>query len=367
MRWRLAVVVAACVVANALSGVAWAGSAGSGWPLPGTAPVVVAFGERYIAPDGTSAVHRGVDLAAPAGSAVSGVLEGTVKFAGRVPAGPGATTLAVTAESGDLRLTYLPLSEIAVTAGETIPAGSRVGTLAGDGDRSSPEPHLHLSARRGSLYIDPMPFLLVPPVAKGGSASEPVPAPALPQTAPVAPLASPSAVTEGSSIIAPQLQPTAVPVPANAPAEVSVNQPAPVDTVSTVNAPSVSRARSAEGVPANFSAALSAEAKTAAVPTPTGVPCVEPGESLSGYAATARDSRTGSRIPASAVPDTMRATLAADRRMEVLKSGRLSVGTLAGLAAALAVALLSPLWRSRPALGISVRPEREDVAAVVAR
>ncbi|MBE0417313.1 MAG: peptidoglycan DD-metalloendopeptidase family protein [Coriobacteriia bacterium] len=343
MRARAFVCAAVCVAVTLSAGVALAALFEPGWPLPDPAPVTLGFGESYISPDGTSVVHRGVDLAAPAGSAVVGVLGGTVTFAGRVPAGEGATTIAVTVESGDVRLTYMPLSEAAVVAGEAIAAGSRAGTLAANGDRSHPDPHLHLSARRGSLYIDPMPFLLAPLTSVGDGASEPVPATALPEATSVAP----------SAVQVPSVAPVTATQPQSAPT------PAPEVPVSSV-APAAQSAGVA-GLPA---LALSTVPRSDAMGQPSpGTEAPSTAKATSGHPTGAA---AGPRILDS-LPAPAAAVLTVDRRAALLGDAPLPFGAIAGIAAALGGVLLWPLWRSAPILSVPVVAERDDVAAVVAR
>jgi hypothetical protein len=324
-------VLAVLVAVFLLSPGAAAGSFEPGWPLAGPAPMVLEFGERYEALDGSSVVHRGIDLAGEAGCAVAGVLPGAVTFAGRVPSGEGATALAVTVESGDIRLTYSPLAEISVSAGEAVDAGSRLGTLAETGDRSHPEPHLHLSARRGTLYIDPMPFLAAPVAGVAGE-FEAVAAPSPAPDSPAVPAPSPAPVAAASAVPAAAAAPdSVVPSPARA------DQTAP---------------------------AASAPVVSAAAPQPAaGVQAVTGDELVSsGVGDTTAVPRA-----AAVLPEPARAALAVDRRTMIAAGDAVPVGGIAAAAAILAMALLWPLWRATPSLSVPVIPEREDVAAVVAR
>lgn len=113
--------------------------------------VILGFGEAY--PGGT---HRGVDIAATSGVMVSAPVAGTVSFAGRVPADGGGTCVAVTLELADgRRMSLLPLGSAGVESGECVEAGQILGVLAASGDDSSSATHLHVSLRRGELYLDP--------------------------------------------------------------------------------------------------------------------------------------------------------------------------------------------------------------------
>ena len=136
------------------------------------APCALGFGATYSAPDGTASTHRGVDLSAPAGAAVRAPLSGRVSFAGRVPGTGGGTILAVTIATSSGSLTLMPLSSAAVKAGMQLAEGESVGELAGTGDGSSASPHLHVGARKGDLYVDPMSLLVAPAAAPAEGSPE---------------------------------------------------------------------------------------------------------------------------------------------------------------------------------------------------
>jgi hypothetical protein len=344
MRARVPILVVICMATVLSAGVALATVFEPGWPLPGPGPVVLGFGESYMSADGSTSVHRGVDIASPAGSAVTGVLDGTVTFAGRVPAGEGATTIAVTVESGDVRLTYMPLSEASVACGEPVMAGARLGMLAASGDRSSADAHLHLGARRGSLYIDPMPFLKAPVAPAGGGVPEPEPVPAMAQPVKAAPSAVPAPAA--SPITAIQVQP----LPA-----VGVAAPSPAALGQSVSVGSGGQATVAGGA---HSPAVSGNAQSRDV--------VSTDARSESVVADARPARALSNM-ASVIPDAGLAGLAVDRRAEALRSAPLPVAAIVAIAAMLGIGLLWPIWRSVPALSVAVTADRQDVAAVVSR
>ncbi len=162
---------AACCVACAAALAAMLvlpSEAPAGWPLAGEAGPALGFGETYTAPDGTPSTHRGSDLSAAAGSPVRAPLSGRVSFTGRVPGPGGGTVLAVTIATDSGSLTLLPLDSACVRAGAQVAEGDLVGELADAGDPSSAGTHLHVSLRKGDLYVDPVP-LLASPAAAGGS------------------------------------------------------------------------------------------------------------------------------------------------------------------------------------------------------
>ncbi|HET6498225.1 MAG TPA: peptidoglycan DD-metalloendopeptidase family protein [Coriobacteriia bacterium] len=345
--------VALCGMVLACAPVAVAAEAERGWPFEAAAPILLAFGERYPAGDGSHATHRGVDLGAPPGTGVRAVLAGTVTFAGRIPAGEGATTLAVTVQSGDILVTYLPLSDRVVATGQTVVAGELLGALASSGDRSHPDSHLHLSVRRGSLYVDPMPFLAAPLQAHSGAVPIAEPAPLLAAPAPNA-----AGATAGAPL-------APAPSPADSPAPAHVQAPAPEtvpETGQTVPgafagaqaalsgvAPSVARPHVSALAPAGVQAR-----PAPAQPSAQDTPFVTPRPELAPLAV-------------AALPPQAKRALAVDRREQLAGSAALPPGVLAGAACLLGVAFLWPLWRSTPRPTASFPREREDVAAVVAR
>lgn len=111
---------------------------------------------RHFEPPPTpyAAGHRGLDMAASAGSAVRAAEAGTVTFAGQV-----GGQLFLTISHGELRTSYSFLSALMVRAGDTV-ARDQVVARSGEGHAGSEVPHLHLGLRRGDEYLDPEPFLL---------------------------------------------------------------------------------------------------------------------------------------------------------------------------------------------------------------
>ncbi|MER7761974.1 M23 family metallopeptidase [Streptomyces sp. NPDC097619] len=99
-----------------------------------------------------AAGHRGVDLAAPAGTGVRAVGAGRVHFAGRV-AGRGVLSLTL---PGGLRTTYQPVRPLVAT-GERVAAGRLVAVLT-EGDHC-PTTCLHWGLLAGDTYRDPLALL----------------------------------------------------------------------------------------------------------------------------------------------------------------------------------------------------------------
>jgi murein DD-endopeptidase MepM/ murein hydrolase activator NlpD len=98
--------------------------------------------------------HRGLDLTASEGVAVLAVEGGVVTHAG-VIAGRGTVSI----EHADgLRSTYEPVTA-SVAGGDVVTAGQRIGTLEATAGHCGPRGCLHLGARRGETYLDPLPLL----------------------------------------------------------------------------------------------------------------------------------------------------------------------------------------------------------------
>ena len=123
------------------------------WPVRPRPPVQ----RPFVAPvSAYGAGHRGLDLAASEGVSVLAVEAGVVVHAG-VVAGRGT----VSVEHADgLRSTYEPLTA-SVHVGDVVAAGERLGTITlGRGAaHCGPASCLHLGARRGETYLDPLPLL----------------------------------------------------------------------------------------------------------------------------------------------------------------------------------------------------------------
>jgi hypothetical protein len=137
------------------------------WPLPPPHEVLARF-EAPATPYGPG--HRGIDIAAAAGAEVRAVEAGTVRHSGAV-AGRGVVSVV---HADGLISTYEPVTG-------TLAAGARVGAASHCAGRDC----LHLGARRGESYVDPLlllgergPSVLLPWEGEGGTGSVPGSGPA---------------------------------------------------------------------------------------------------------------------------------------------------------------------------------------------
>ncbi len=172
LRISMGRMIAAVVIATGVF--AAPAAAGARSPLgSGDAGVQLGFGATYVAADGSSATHHGLDLAAAEGAEVVAPLAGEVTFVGRVPAAGGVTMLAATIRTAQGSITLLPLDRATVVRGDSVDEGGSVGTVSAGGDGSSAGTHLHMGLRSGSLYLDPTTLLAAPVTTRPDSEEQP--------------------------------------------------------------------------------------------------------------------------------------------------------------------------------------------------
>lgn len=134
----------------ALLTVAPAGAAAP-WPVPGD--IVAEYDPPY--PDWLPG-HRGLDLAAPAGTPVRTPATGVLVWARSVGGVP-----VVVVQHGAARATYQPMTTTLPT-GATVAAGQRIGTVTTGGHCS--DSCLHWGLKLGDGYLDPRLLLGTPHV-----------------------------------------------------------------------------------------------------------------------------------------------------------------------------------------------------------
>jgi murein DD-endopeptidase MepM/ murein hydrolase activator NlpD len=133
-----------------------AGSQGHGpwrWPLRPRPPVLRPFAAP---PTPFGPGHRGLYLGVPGPAEVRAVADGAVTHSGAV-AGRGTVTVA---HAGGLSSTYEPVLAV-VREGTVVEAGDLLGTVdVGAAGHCGATACLHLGARRGADYLDPLPLLV---------------------------------------------------------------------------------------------------------------------------------------------------------------------------------------------------------------
>lgn len=121
---------------------------GWAWPLAPLPRVVRPF-DAPASPYGPG--HRGIDLASAEGRPVRAVAPGVVTHSGMV-AGRGTVTVR---HSSGVESTYEPV-ESRVDEDSVVAAGTVLGSLSTAEHCASAEPCLHLGARLGEEYLDPL-------------------------------------------------------------------------------------------------------------------------------------------------------------------------------------------------------------------
>jgi murein DD-endopeptidase MepM/ murein hydrolase activator NlpD len=115
---------------------------------PGTGRLTSGYGSRW------GRLHAGIDLAAGVGAPISAVAAGTVTSAGS----EGGYGRAVRIQHDDGTLTlYAHMSQLLVTTGQRVTAGTYVGLEGSSGHSTGP--HLHFEVRVGGVPVDPAPWL----------------------------------------------------------------------------------------------------------------------------------------------------------------------------------------------------------------
>ncbi|MBS3940360.1 MAG: M23 family metallopeptidase, partial [Actinobacteria bacterium] len=121
-------------------------SSGFAWPM--CAPVTSEYGPRW------GRQHSGIDQGASTGAAIGASKAGTVIFAGR-QGGYGNLTL-IDHHDGVVTA-YAHQNSIAVSAGQSVAQGQRIGTVGSTGNSTGP--HLHFETRVNGSPVNPRQYL----------------------------------------------------------------------------------------------------------------------------------------------------------------------------------------------------------------
>jgi murein DD-endopeptidase MepM/ murein hydrolase activator NlpD len=119
------------------------------WPVEGR------IRRAFVARAGRAAFHDGIDILAPADTAVRASAAGTVIFAGDGPKEYGKTV--IIHHGNRWTTTYSFLSRITVKEGDRVRASERVGLVGETG--LATEPQLHFEVRRNRVALDPERYL----------------------------------------------------------------------------------------------------------------------------------------------------------------------------------------------------------------
>lgn len=121
-----------------------------------SATLVSPFG---VPRDGGARTHKGIDLAAPRGTPVRAVADGSISYArgGFALCGTGVKIN----HGGGWESVYCHLDEIAggLAKGGTVMRGQKIGTVGNTGNAASTGPHLHFELRRNGVSENPAPLI----------------------------------------------------------------------------------------------------------------------------------------------------------------------------------------------------------------
>jgi len=113
------------------------------------AHVTSGFGVRRDPITGARALHLGIDVAAPKGSAIHAVAGGEVTFSGR----RGRAGNVVDVRAGDVVSTYAHVQRTLVRRGQKVAVGDVLATVGSTG--RSTGPHVHFAVTRDGQAVDP--------------------------------------------------------------------------------------------------------------------------------------------------------------------------------------------------------------------
>ena len=120
--------------------------------LPVNAPISSAFGMRNDPFTGKQKFHKGVDLAAPAGTPIVAALPGRVISVSNDSGGYGKTVLVE--HEGGLQTRYGHLESINVKVGDAVTSDDVLGKVGSTG--RSTGAHLHFEVIRMGVHVDPV-------------------------------------------------------------------------------------------------------------------------------------------------------------------------------------------------------------------
>ena len=118
--------------------------------LPLTGTVTSPFGARGDPMSGDQSFHHGLDIAAPAGTAIRAVASGTV-----IEVGFNAAygNFVVVQHAGDFTSKYAHCKSILVKEGDRVKPSTKLATVGSTG--ASTGNHLHLELRLSGIFLDP--------------------------------------------------------------------------------------------------------------------------------------------------------------------------------------------------------------------
>ena len=142
-------------IARAANPDAYQGSAtGFIWPCPAYTRISSYFGPRPQPVPGASTNHKGVDLAAPYGSAILASASGVVTTS---TYSKSAGNYIVLAHGSGLSTVYMHASALLVSVGETVEQGEVIAKVGSTGYSSGN--HLHFGVIKNGTYVNPLNYI----------------------------------------------------------------------------------------------------------------------------------------------------------------------------------------------------------------
>ena len=124
------------------------------WPCPSYTRISDDFGMRLHPTLGVQKMHNGIDLAAPAGSAILAAYNGTVVAADY---NSSMGNYIMINHGGGLYTIYMHCSKLYVSKGTDVTAGTKIAAVGSTG-RSTGN-HLHFGVRLNGAYVSPWNYL----------------------------------------------------------------------------------------------------------------------------------------------------------------------------------------------------------------
>lgn len=131
------------------------------WPVPEYTRVSSEYGSRVSPTAGASSYHRGMDIAAPAGSAILAIYDGTVTDKGYNSSSGYYVT--ITHTGSVIKSTYMHMSGPAlVEKGDNITKGQQIGCVGTTGISTGNHLHISITVIELQKTVDPRNYLTEP-------------------------------------------------------------------------------------------------------------------------------------------------------------------------------------------------------------
>lgn len=124
------------------------------WPLSVKGTITSHFGKRSAPTAGASTYHKGIDVAAPQGTSILAVADGTVTTA---TYSSSAGNYVMIKHSNGLYSVYMHSSKLYCKVGDKVSQGDKIAAVGSTG--VSTGPHLHFGVIANGTYVDPELYL----------------------------------------------------------------------------------------------------------------------------------------------------------------------------------------------------------------